>query len=204
MVNEIQTNGGQALPVQADVRDPQQVEAMVKQVSEKFGLIDTLVVNANAAFAVAPFINYRWEDFQAKLLSELQGAFFPCQAVVPKMIEQQRGCIIAVSSGLSRNPGMGFIAHSTAKSGLDAFMKSLALELGAHNIRVNVVSPGLTETDATAWIPAAQKQATGQGVPLQRIGQPEDVAGAILLLASKEAQFITGAYLPVSGGVQML
>lgn len=173
---------------------------MVKQVSETLGPIDTLVVNANASFAVAPFINYSWEDFEAKLVSELKGAFIPCQAVIPGMIAQQRGCIIAVSSGLSRSPGVGFVAHSTAKSGLDAFMRNLALELGPQGIRVNVVSPGLTETDATAWIPSEQKQVAGKGIPLQRIGQPDDIAGAILFLASEQAQYITGVYLPVSGG----
>jgi 3-oxoacyl-[acyl-carrier protein] reductase len=186
------------------VRDPQQVEGMVQQVSESLGAIDTLVINANASFPMAPFIDYQWEDFEAKLLGELKGAFFPCKAIVPSMIEHQRGCIIAVSSGLSRAPGAGFIAHSTAKSGLDAFIKSLALELGPHGIRANVVSPGLTLTDATSRLPQEHKDASAQMVPLKRNGLPEDIAGAILLLTCEEAKFITGAYLPVSGGVQML
>lgn len=204
VVEAIASDNGRALAVKADVRDPQQVEAMVQQVTEAFGPIDTLVLNANAGFPVAPFVDYRWEDFEAKLLGELKGAFFPCKAVVPSMIEQKRGCIIAVSSGLSRYPGEGFSAHSTAKSGLDAFVKSLALELGSHGIRANVVAPGLTLTDATAFLPQEHKDASAQMVPLKRNGLPEDVAGAILLLASEEARFITGAYLPVSGGVQML
>ena len=204
VVEEISSDGGRAVAVKADVRDPQQVDAMVQQVSEAFGAIDTLVINANAGFPMAPFVDYRWEDFEAKLLGELKGAFFPCKAVVPSMIEQKRGCIIAVSSGLSRDPGQGFCAHSTAKSGLDAFVKSLALELGPHGIRANVVAPGLTLTDATAFLPQEHKDASAQMVPLKRNGLPEDVAGAILLLASQEARFITGAYLPVSGGAQML
>jgi 3-oxoacyl-[acyl-carrier protein] reductase len=204
VVDEISSGGGKALAVKADVRDPHQVEAMVQQVSETFGAIDTLVVNANASFAVAPFVDYRWEDFEAKLLGELKGAFFPCKAVVPSMIEHKRGCIIAVSSGLSRYPGEGFSAHSTAKSGLDAFVKSLALELGPHGIRVNAVAPGLTITDATSFLPQEHKEASAQMVPMRRNGLPEDIAGAILLLASEEARFITGAYLPVSGGIQML
>lgn len=204
VVEAITSDGGRAVAVKADVRDQQQVEAMVQQVADTLGAIDTLVVNANANFPIAPFVDYRWEDFEAKLLGELKGAFFPCRAVVPSMVEHQQGCIIAVSSGLSRHPGEGFIAHSTAKSGLDAFIKSLALELGPHGIRANVVSPGLTLTDATAQLPQAHKDASAQMVPLKRNGLPEDVAGAILLLASEEAKFITGAYLPVSGGIQML
>lgn len=120
------------------------------------------------------------------------------------MIEQNRGSIIAVSSGLSRYPDRGFSAHSTAKSGLDAFIKSLALELGPHGIRANVVAPGLVLTDATAQLPQERKDASAQMVPLKRNALPEDIAGAILLLASEEARFISGAYLPVSGGLQML
>ncbi len=204
VVEAIAKEGGKALAVKADVRDTHQVEAMVQQVAETFGPIDTLVLNANASFAIAPFVEYRWEDFEAKLLGELKGAFYPCQAVVPSMIEQQRGCIIAVSSGLSRHPDQGFVAHSTAKSGLDAFVKSLALELGPHGIRVNAIAPGLTLTDATAFLPQEHKEASSQMTPLRRNGLPEDIAGAILLLASQEAGFITGAYLPVSGGIQML
>ncbi|MEH2014011.1 SDR family oxidoreductase [Nostoc sp.] len=204
VVESITSAGGRAVAVKADVRDPQQVDAMVQEVADTLGIIDTLVINANANFPMAPFVDYRWEDFEAKLLGELKGAFFPCKAVVPSMIEHKRGIIIAVSSGLSRHPGEGFIAHSTAKSGLDAFIKSLALELGPHGIRANVVSPGLTLTDATAQLPQEYKDVSVQMVPLKRNGLPEDVAGAILLLASDEAKFITGAYLPVSGGVQML
>lgn len=204
VVESITSLGGRALAVKADVRNVQQVNAMVQQVAETLGEIDTLVVNANANFPIAPFVAYGWEDFEAKLLGELKGAFFPCKAVVPSMIEHKRGCIIAVSSELSRDPGLGFIAHSTAKSGLDAFIKSLAMELGPYGIRANVVAPGSTLTDATAQLPQDQKEASARRVPLQRNGLPEDVAGAILLLASEPARFITGAYLPVSGGVQML
>lgn len=204
VVDTIVAAGGKAIAVKANVRDINQVYAMVQQVMETFGTIDTLVVNANANFPILPFVAIGWEDFEAKLVGELKGAFFPCKAVVPGMIEQRGGCIIAVSSGLSRDPGLGFIAHSTAKSGLDAFIKSLALELGPYGIRANVVAPGLILTDATAQQPEEQKAALARRVPLQRNGLPEDVAGAILLLASNQANFISGAYLPVSGGIQML
>src|SRR5512134_3009710 len=107
------------------------------------------------------------------------------------------------SSGLSRVPGEGFCAHSTAKSGLDAFLKSLAFELGPKGIRVNIVAPGLTRTDATAWLSRKELDASAQMTPLKRIGLPEDVAGAVLFLASEEARFISGVYLPVSGGIHM-
>lgn len=204
VVESITSNGGRAVAVKADVRDQQQVDAMVQQISDTLGAIDTLVINAVTNFSMAPFVDHHWEDFEAKLVGELKAAFFPCKAVVPSMIEHKRGCIIAVSTGLSRYPGEGFMALSTAKSGLDAFIKSLALELGPHGIRANVVAPGLTLTNATAGLPQEHKDASAQRVPLKRNGLPEDIAGAILLLASEEARFITGAYLPVSGGIQML
>lgn len=204
VVDEIRASGGKALAVKADVREPQQVETMVQQVVNEFGTIDTLIANANAAFFVSSFIDTPWENFEAKLLGEVKATFFPCRAVVPSMIEQKRGCIIVVSSGASRMSSEGLSAHSTAKSALDAFVRSLAIELGPQGIRVNAVSPGLTLTDATGWLPQQAKDAAAQQVPLRRNGLPEDVAGAILLLASEEARFITGTYLPVSGGVQML
>lgn len=204
VVDAITAEGGRALAVRADVKNSSQVEAMVDTVAQEFGSIDTLVLNAGGHFAVAPFLEYRWEDFEAKLLGEMKAAFYPAKAVAPSMVEQKRGSIIAVSTGMSRYPSEGFIALGTAKSALDAFVKSLALELGPHGIRVNAVAPSLTLTDAAAFTPQEQKDAISQMTPLRRNGLPDDIAGAILLLASEEARFITGAYLPVGGGILML
>lgn len=201
---EIRAAGGRALAVQADVRDPAQVDAMVAAVTKAFGPVDTLVLNASIGFPAVPFLELPWEAFEAKLVGELKSAFSCCKAVVPSMVERKQGCIIAISSGLSRHPGEGFCAHSTAKAGLDAFVKSLALELGPSGIRVNVVAPGLTITDATARLPQAAKDASAAHTPLRRNAEPEDVAGAVLALASDDARFITGCYLPVSGGSLML
>lgn len=204
VVDEIANAGGKAIAVQADVRDRQQVELMVQRVTEAFGAIDTLVLNANASFKIAPFLEQTWEEFEAKLVGELKSAFIPCKAVVPSMIEQQRGCIIAISSITSRHADPGFSAHTTAKSGLDGFVKSLATELGPHGIRVNAIAPGVTLTDALSSQPQDWKDSVAQMTPLRRNGQPEDVAGAVLLLASEPARFITGTYLMVNGGSQML
>jgi len=204
VVATIRAAGGRAVAIQADTRDPEQVRTMFRQAEEALGPIDTLVVNANMSFPMAPFVDMPWEGFQQKLLGELGSAFNTCKAAVPGMVERGTGCIIAVSSGLSRQPGEGFLAHCTAKSGLDAFMKTLALELGPAGIRVNVVAPGLTATDATAFLPEAAFVAAGAHLPLRRAGQPEDVAGIIALVASDEAGYLTGAYLPASGGGMML
>ena len=204
VVADILAAGGRAVALQADVRDPGQVETLFRRAEAMLGPVDTLVLNANMDFPVVPFTEMPWEGFQQKLLGELASAFHPCRAAVPGMIQRGKGCIVAVSSGLSRQPGEGFSAHTTAKSGLDGFMKSLALELGPHGIRVNVVAPGLTETDATAFIPQGAKAAAAGQLPLRRIGQPGDVAGIIALLAADEAAYLTGAYLPAGGGGLML
>ena len=145
-----------------------------------------------------------WEDFENKILREVKGSYWTIKAVLPSMIARKTGSIIIFSSGLSRNPGYGFSTHSTAKSALDGFARALAFELGPVGIRVNVVAPGLTLTDATKFMPQAHKEAIANNTPLRKIGLPEDVAGAILLYASDETKHITGNYLPVNGGQIML
>jgi 3-oxoacyl-[acyl-carrier protein] reductase len=204
LVEHITSAGGRAIAVAADVRDRAQVDAMVATVSNDLGPIDTLVLNASIQFPMVPFLEYPWEAFKAKLTGELSAAFFCCQAVVPSMVERGAGCIVAVSSGLSRQTSLGFCAHSTAKSGLDAFARSLAAELGPHGIRVNTVAPGLTITDATSSLPELQKEMIAKLTPLGRNALPEDVAGAILMVAGDPARFVNGAYIPVSGGHLML
>lgn len=203
VVDGIRKGGGTAAAFRADVRDEVQVEAMARDASRILGPVDTLVLNASIGFPIAPFLEYKWDEFEAKLTGEMKAAFYCCKAFVPAMIKTGKGCVIGISSGLSRHPGHGFCAHSTAKSGLDAFMKSLALELGPKGIRVNVVAPGLTVTDATAFQSQKEKDAVAGMTPLKRIALPEDVAGVVLLVASDEARFVSGAYIPVSGGIQM-
>jgi 3-oxoacyl-[acyl-carrier protein] reductase len=204
VVDAIRAMDRRAVAVCADVRDPAQVQAMVAEASGALGPIDTLVVNASISFPMRPFVDYAWVDFRAKLEGELAAAFHCCKAVLPGMLERKQGCIVAISSTLSRRPGPGFCAHSAAKSGLDGFARALALELGPQGIRVNVVAPGLTETDATAHLPAAAREATVRTTPLGRIGQPDDVAGAVLSVCAESARFLTGLYVPACGGAVML
>jgi len=203
VVEKIESAGGRALAMKADVRDEAAVREMVREAGRILGPIDTLVNNASIGFPIKPFSDYSWAEFESKLSGELKAAFNCCKAVLPSMRERRAGCIIAVSSTLSRRPGPGFAAHSAAKSGLDGLMRALALELGPLGIRVNVVAPGLTETDATARLPGPVKVATAQTVPLGRLGQPLDVAGAVLMLASDSLGFVSGAYLAVNGGAFM-
>jgi len=201
---DIKTNGGKGILVQADVTDRSQVKAMVEKTEQDLGPVDILVNNANMSFPVMPFVQFPWDGFEQKLLHEMKAAFYCCQAVVGGMMQRKHGCIVNVSSGLSRVPGPGFVAHTSAKSALDAFSKSLALELGPFGIRVNVVAPGLTLTDATANQPQEMKKAAADRTPLKRLAEPEDIAGAVLFYCMEWSGFVTGTYLPVSGGTQMI
>jgi len=203
VVSEIAEAGGQAVAVQADCRNEQQVNAMVRQTVEALGPIDILILNAGMNVPWKAFMELSYAEFEGKVMGELQCFFYPLKAVVPGMIERNAGCIVGISSGLSRYPGFGFSAHTTVKSGIDGLMKSLALELGPMGIRVNTVAPGLTQTDATAHLPEERVKGVAEATPLRRVGLPEDVAGAVVLLCSEEARFVSGSYVPVSGGIQM-
>jgi len=203
VVAEIQAAGGRAMAVKADARDRAQVEAMAAAVRAELGPIGLLVLNAAISFPMKGFLEYPWEAFEAKVLGEMSAAFHGCRAVVPHMLERQKtgaggGAIVAITSGLARNPGGGFCAHSSAKAALEGFVRALAFELGPMGIRVNAVAPGLTLTDATANLPDKNKQAAAEHTPLRRNGRAEDIAEAVVGVL--KAGFVTGATIPVNGG----
>lgn len=198
VVEAIRASGGTALAVKADARDRAQLEAMAAQVKAELGPIGLLVLNAAISFPMTGFLDYPWEAFEAKLLGELGAAFHGARAVVPQMLERRGGSIVAITSGLARNPGWGFTAHSAAKAGLEGFVRALAFELGPMGIRVNAVAPGLTLTDATAKLPEKHKEAAAAHTPLRRNGQADDVAKAVVGIL--QAGFVTGTTLPVCGG----
>ena len=204
VVDTIINNGNAAISVKANIFDQAESEQLVRQVEKQLGKIDILVLNAGANFKMASFIEQTWEDFENKILREVKGSFWTIKAVLPSMIERKAGSIIIVSSGLSRKPGFGFSTHTTAKSALDGFAKALAFELGPQGIRVNVIAPGLTLTDATSFMLQSQIDNAASFIPLRRVGLPEDIAGAVLFYASDESKYITGNYLSVGGGQIML
>lgn len=208
IVAEIEGAGGRALAVQGDAGDAAAVARMLDETRDKLGPIDTLVLNAVSVtdFVVKPFMALEWEQTAHMVLGELRGVWIPAKLALPSMIERRRGCIIIISSGLSRYAQPGFSAHSAGKAAVDALARSLAVELGSSGIRVNVIAPGLTQTDASAaaWGAGGIGEAVVRQTPLGRLGIPEDIAGPIALLASDDAGFVTGAYVPVSGGLQMV
>jgi len=204
VVKEITANNGIAFAIQADVTDEVQVARMMKTVESTYGVVDILVINAGLHFKVAPFMQLTWEEFSWKYYGEMKSFYNSSKAVIPGMVAKKSGVIVAVSSGLSRHPGIGFSSHSASKSAVDALVKSLALELGPSGIRVNTVAPGLTITDATSWMPKEHQEMAANRTALKRNGQPEDIAGAILFMASDLSKHVTGTYLSVDGGSAMI
>ena len=149
---------------------------------------------------ISPFLDSTWEQYQQITIRLLAGVYVPARIVAPLMVERKHGHLIAVSSTLARAPYIGAGAVAAGKASAEGLLKALVPELGPHGIRVNVVAPGAVETEASAPYLQAHKDAISQTLPLRRIGQPEDIAAAILLLALPQTDYLTGNYLAVGGG----
>lgn len=203
VVQEILNSGGEAIAVKADVRQPNEVDQMVKEIVSTWGSIDALVSNANMSFAVKPFQEMTWDEFSQKLNDEMKAAFTMTKAVTPLMIKHGYGRIVYVASGLAKNPNPGMIAHGTAKAGIVQFAKYIAQEMGPNGITANVISPGLVDTEASGHMPQELRDRIAASTLIRRIATAEDVAKAIAMYVSDDCQFITGAYVPVNGGVAM-
>jgi amino acid adenylation domain-containing protein len=201
---QIEAEGGTAEVFEADVTNAEDVAKLVEAVHQRFDQIDILAANAHLHFRHRPFVEYEWTDLERKVTDELKALFYPCQAVAPEMLRRKSGSIVAVSSSLSKHSNEGFLAQSTAKAAVDAFVRALAAELGPGGVRVNTVAPGLTLTDAAMPMSPAEKARIAANCPMRRNGLPDDMAGAVLFLASDLSQFMTGTYLPVDGGFTML
>ncbi len=188
------------LAVQADVGDPDQVRAMVATVLERFARLDALVCNAAVAWQGLTQ-DMSDTDYRKIMSTDLDGAFYCCRSALPTMIRQKAGRIVLLSSMWGEVGGACEGAYSAAKGGLLALGKSLAKEVGPSGITVNLVSPGVIDTDMNAHLTPEDLSALCEETPLGRIGKPEEVAAAVAFLCSEEAGFITGADLPVNGGL---
>jgi 3-oxoacyl-[acyl-carrier protein] reductase len=206
VVTAIAAAGGRAVAVQADVRDADQVGRMVSRAEAELGPVDALVLNAAGAVSLpmGPLTGLPFAQLDDYVRAQLAAALVPCQAVVPGMIERGGGSIVAVSSGQSRKPGERLGAISVAKSALDGLARSLAVDLGPHGIRVNVVAPGLTLTEASGFLPQEVLDQVRAHTPLRRLAEPDDVAGAVLALLAGHMRHVTGAYVTVNGGMQLV
>ena len=191
---------GQILPIQADVANRDQVEAMFQKAQEVWGGVDVLVCNAGIAKQNL-FTDVRPEEWQRMLDVHLTGAFHCCQCALPHMIHQKWGRILTVSSMWGQIGGSCEVAYSAAKAGLIGLTKALAKEEGPSGITVNCVAPGVIDTDMMAGFSEEDKQELADETPLGSLGTPAQVADALLFLASEQASYITGQVLGVNGGL---
>jgi 2-hydroxycyclohexanecarboxyl-CoA dehydrogenase len=200
--------GGTALAVACDITRREDVDKAVADVIAQLGAIDVLVNNAGWDI-FKPFTKTVPDDWERLIAINLTGALHMHHAVLPGMVARKAGRIINISSDAARVGSSGEAVYAACKGGLVAFSKTIAREHARHGITVNVVCPGPTETALFAEYkegagdPAKLEEAFRRAIPLGRIGQPDDLPGAILFFASDDAAYITGQVLSVSGGLTM-
>jgi 3-oxoacyl-[acyl-carrier protein] reductase len=202
VVSEISAAGGWAEAVSLDVAQATSIEAAVKHAIETHGQLDVLVNNAGIAEDNLVLRMSR-ESWDRVLATNLTGAFLLTQAAVKSMVRRRYGRIVNVTSivGLMGNAGQA--NYAAAKAGLVGLTKSVARELGSRNVTCNAVAPGFIATAMTDRMTEDARGALTGQIPLQRLGQPEDIAAAVAFLATEEAGYITGTVLNVSGGLYM-
>lgn len=199
---ECKALGVQAVTLQADVTDPAQCQTLVETAAKTFGRLDVLVNNAGVT-ADKLILRMQEADFDKVINANLKGAFFCCKAACKLMMRQRYGRIINISSVVGLHGNAGQSNYAASKAGLIGLTKSLAKEFAARGVTVNAIAPGFIETDMTAAMSDAAKEAALTAVPAGHIGQAEDVANAVAFLASAEAGYITGQVLCVDGGMGM-
>jgi 2-hydroxycyclohexanecarboxyl-CoA dehydrogenase len=204
----IAASGGTAAAYKCDITDRVAVDAAIAATIAQLGPIDVLVNNAGWD-VFKPFVKTVPEEWSKLIAINLTGALHMLHAVLPGMVERNAGRIVNIASDAARGGSSGEAVYSACKGGLVALSKTLAREHARHSITVNVVCPGPTETALLdgmvegARDPAKLKEAFRSAIPLGRLGQPEDLAGAIVFLGSDDASFITGQVISVSGGLTM-
>ncbi|MFC0430368.1 SDR family NAD(P)-dependent oxidoreductase [Kutzneria buriramensis] len=204
VVADIEAAGGEAMAVQADVREPAAVAGLLDQVRRVWGDVDVLVHNALTPYAIKPFQDMTWDELGGKVDDEMRAAFTVTKAVLPGMTERRSGRIIYLGTGLSRRPREGMIALGTAKAALTQFARYLAQELGPQGITVNVVEPGpVAETRISHVLDGEQAQRQIAATPLGRLALPTDVAQAVAFYAGEDSSFMTGTTAAVNGGMAM-
>lgn len=183
-----------------DVSNENSCEELIKNTSEKFGQIDVLVNNAGIT-RDGLLARMSADDFDSVIATNLRGAFLMSKLVTKPMMKQRYGRIVNISSVVGVHGNAGQANYSASKAGLIGMTKSAAKELASRNITVNAVAPGMIATDMTAVLTDAQKDNIKASIPAKRMGEPEDIANAVLFLADEKSGYITGQVLGVDGGL---
>ena len=202
VADEIVASGDRAEAVALEVTEAGSAERIVTETMERHGRVDVLVSNAGIARDQL-LLRMKREDWDAVLATNLTAAFALTQAVLKPMIRQRAGRIICISSVVGQSGNAGQANYAASKAGLVGFTKAVALEVASRGITVNVVAPGLIDTDMTRAIAESARNEWASKIPVRRLGTPDDVASAVCFLASDEASYITGQVLAVNGGMYM-
>jgi 3-oxoacyl-[acyl-carrier protein] reductase len=200
VADEIAAAGGRSETAALDVTEAGAPEALVAATIERHGRIDILVNNAGIARDQL-MLRMKREDWDAVIATNLTAAFALTQAVLKPMIRQRAGRVICISSVVGQSGNAGQANYAASKAGLIGFAKAAALEVASRGITVNVVAPGLIETDMTRAMTGSAREEWASKIPLRRLGTPDDIAAAVCFLASDEASYITGHVLAVNGGM---
>ena len=192
--------GAKTVAIRCDVSKEDEVKALMDAALKTFGRIDILVNNAGIT-RDGLLMMMKPEDFDAVIAANLRGAFLCMKAVARQMVKQRYGRIVNLSSVVGLRGNAGQVNYAASKAGVIGMTKSLAKELAGRNITVNAVAPGFIDTDMTAVLPEAAKEALLKTIPMARLGQPEDVARAVAFFAADETAYVTGQVLCVDGGM---
>ena len=198
----ITASGGKATALPLELTEAASIEAMVRATLEQHGRVDVLVANAGITRDQL-LLRMKREDWDAVLATNLTGTFLCAQAVVKPMVRQRSGRIVCISSVVGQMGNAGQANYAASKAGIIGFAKSLAREVASRGITVNVVAPGLIDTDMTRAITSQAQADWASQIPLGRLGTPDDVAAAVCFLASDAAAYVTGQVLAVNGGLYL-
>lgn len=201
LANELSPDGSSAIAVEVNVLNQDQINVMVEQAIEKFGQIDILCNTAGAFDSMAPILETSEELWDKIMDVNTKGLYFVTKSVIPHMIDQGSGCIVTIASDAGLTGGGGGIAYTSSKHAAIGFVRQIAADYKLKGIRSNAICPGLIETPMTTELvanPAFNESITRAS---GRIGRPEDIAKATVLLASDYADYINGVELPVDGGL---
>ena len=202
LIDEIEAFGVKTHVVLGDVQHMDDAKRLVTEAKEVFGSVDVLINNAGITRDML-LMRMKEEEFDSVINVNLKGTFNTTQQVSSIMLKQRSGAIINLSSVVGLTGNAGQANYAATKAGVEGFSRTLAREIGSRQVTVNCVAPGLVETDMTDELDERLLNSMLDAVPVGRLGQPEDVAAAVSYLASDEASYVTGAVIPVNGGMYM-
>lgn len=202
VAEEIKSYGVEVLTVKADISKLEEVENLISQAKEKFGVIDIIVNNAGITKDNL-IIRMKEQDFDSVIDVNLKGVFNCMKSITPIMLRQKHGKIISISSVIGISGNASQVNYAASKAGIIGMTKSLAKEVGSRGINVNAVAPGFIQTDMTDALSDRVKEEAQKSIPLKRFGKAEDVAEVVAFLASDASDYITGQVIQVDGGMLM-